>query len=294
MDRKAILDIIDREIRTLSQGRLNSIDAEPVGGGSINLTWRITARPAENYFLKVNAAQNFPQMFRKERVGLEVLARTGSIRVPEVLLVTEESGLQFLLLEWVEEGRRTPAFWKRFGEQLARLHRHTNDQFGFAEDNYMGSLPQRNTWHQDWPGFFEACRLRPQVDLALRNGLLDTGMAAQFEKLYGLLGSIFEPEPPSLLHGDLWGGNFICDQREQPVLIDPAIYYGHRSMDLAMTKLFGGFYKDFYQSYEYHFPLPPNHGAQWEICNLYPLLVHLNLFGTSYLGGIADVLKKYT
>jgi fructosamine-3-kinase len=233
-------------------------------------------------------------MFRRERMGLECLAATGSARVPAVLLDTVDEGLQFLLMEWVEEGNRTPAFWRRFGEQVAKLHQNTNEKFGFADDNYIGSLPQKNGWYDNWVSFFEERRLRPQVELGLRNGSLDTGMAARFEKLYSLLGSFFDHEPASLLHGDLWGGNFICDRHERPVLIDPAIYYGHRSMDLAMTKLFGGFYRDFYDSYEYHFPLPANHLQQWEICNLYPLLVHLNLFGASYLGGIMDVVKKYT
>ncbi len=133
----------------------------------------------------------------------------------------------------------------------------------------------------------------PQVKLASDKHLLPSSHAARFERLYERLPAIFPPEPPALLHGDLWSGNFLCNHRQQPVLIDPAVYYGHRSMDMAMTTLFGGFDKPFYDSYHYHYPLPPNYREQWEICNLYPLLIHLNLFGLGYLADILHTIQRY-
>jgi fructosamine-3-kinase len=157
----------------------------------------------------------------------------------------------------------------------------------------MGALPQINQWAGNWTEFFIHQRLRPQVKLALDHHLLDPAHAAQFEKLYQRLNELFAVEPPALLHGDLWSGNYMCDSSENPVLIDPAIYYGHRNMDLAMTTLFGGFDDLFYESYQYHYPLPANYRQQWEICNLYPLLIHLNLFGKSYLSGILDTIRRY-
>jgi fructosamine-3-kinase len=133
----------------------------------------------------------------------------------------------------------------------------------------------------------------PQVELALMNKLLETAHALQFEKLYKKLEQIFPSGPSSLLHGDLWSGNFLADDMGNPVLIDPAVYFGHRSMDLAMTTLFGGFQKAFYESYHYYYPFPENYQQQWDICNLYPLLIHLNLFGKSYQSDIVRTIAQY-
>ncbi len=294
MDRQVILEMVKKAINASGNiGKVRSIAASPIGGGSINLAWKVECEPTGNFFLKVNSAQNFPQLFARERDGLEFLASVKCIRVPRVALHWEEEGLQVLLLEWIDEGNRTPAFWKKFGEQIAMLHHQSNDRFGFDFDNHIGSLPQSNDWHTDWLSFFEHCRLRPQVKLARENGYLDKTLEEMFNPLYRELGSIFSEEKPSLLHGDLWSGNFLCTRKEEPVLVDPDVYFGHRSMDLAMTKLFGGFYKDFYSAYAYHFPLPENHALQWEVCNLYPLLVHLNLFGRAYLEPIIEALRKF-
>ncbi|HET6995923.1 MAG TPA: fructosamine kinase family protein, partial [Chitinophagaceae bacterium] len=145
----------------------------------------------------------------------------------------------------------------------------------------------------EWPSFFVRHRLQPQIDMAISRQLLQKSHSVAFDSLFLKISSVFEAGKPSLLHGDLWGGNFMCDQRSLPVLIDPAVYFGHRSMDLAMTTLFGGFDRSFYESYNYHFPLPSNYDEQWEICNLYPLLIHLNLFGSSYLPQITTTLNKF-
>ncbi len=272
---------------------ITSIKCMPVGGGSINHTYRMTLNADRHYFLKVNEIDKFPGMFDEERIGLEMLESPKVIRVPAVIgnpLVNNE---QILVLEWIDQGARTSIFWKQFGEQLAALHMVQNDLFGFTRNNFMGTLPQSNRQHTDWNQFFIAERLEPQLRLALDKKMLSEKEVKQFEKLYIRLPQIFSPSRPVLLHGDLWSGNFLCDEQSRPVLIDPAVYFGHPSIDLAMTTLFGGFDKSFYDSYNYVSPFPINYREQWEVCNLYPLLVHLNLFGESYRPAILDTIRRY-
>jgi len=273
---------------------ISSLDLASVGGGSINNTFRVTVNGGAKYFLKLNSSIEFPGLFQKEKHGLEFLARQNCIRVPRVMFDERAGTDQLLLLEWIEPGSRTGNFWNKFGEQLARLHTVANEYFGFAEDNYMGSLPQVNSFVNSWTKFFVDHRLQPQVALATNRKLLQRNHVIRFETVYKKLDTIFNIETPSLLHGDLWSGNFMCNDKSLPVLIDPAVYFGHRSMDLGMTTLFSGFDKSFYDSYHYHFPLPRNYREQWEICNLYPLLIHLNLFGSSYLYEIEGTLKRFS
>jgi protein-ribulosamine 3-kinase len=265
-----------------------------VGGGSINTAYQVSVNDKTKVFLKLNKADRYPHLFQKEKEGLMFLSAQHCIKIPSVLFCGTYEDEQILLLEWVHTGSRTDSFWKKFGEQLALLHHCSQQQFGFTTDNYMGALAQANNWTDNWTDFFIHQRLLPQIQLASQQNLLPAPYVDLFQQLYKGLGTIFPKEPPSLLHGDLWSGNFMCNEQSQPVLIDPAVYYGHRSMDLAMTTLFGGFDKEFYDAYHYHFPLPSNYEEQWEICNLYPLLIHLNLFGQSYLGDIAGTLKKYS
>lgn len=264
----------------------------PVGGGSINQAYRIEAG-AHRFFCKINTIIKFPSLFACEQKGLTMLAQQQVIRVPTVLGLSMVGEYQVLLLEWIDQGLRTDAFWKKFGEQLAALHRLQGDHFGLDTDNHMGSLPQYNKATDSWTDFFIHQRLQPQIDLALTNRLLEPAQAKGFEQLYVKLPDIFSDEPPCLLHGDLWSGNYLCADDGQPVLIDPAVYYGHRCVDLAMTTLFGGFSPVMYDSYHYHYPLPSNYRQQWEVCNLYPLLIHLNLFGKSYLADILHTIRRY-
>jgi fructosamine-3-kinase len=301
-----------------------------VGGGSINDTYRIES-PELNFFCKLNSLDKFPGLFEKEKNGLEFLRSAKCIRVPEVVWCGTFEDKQILILEWIEQGLRTEVFWKKFGGGLAALHRskghasyhqalsdrdgqtHSSSDrdgqtrersdgdrqtgwagnFGFHEDNYMGALPQDNAICDNWVDFFVIKRLTPQIKIAQENGLLGHREVQHFEQLFKQLSSIFPPEQSAALHGDLWSGNYLCDDRSEPVLIDPAVYYGHRSIDLGMTKLFGGFDNSFYEAYDYHFPLPKNFEQQADVCNLYPLLIHLNLFGRGYLNSIVSILKKH-
>jgi fructosamine-3-kinase len=271
-----------------------SLQTESVGGGSINAAYKITVNKNQKFFLKVNSKTTYPLLFEKEKNGLDFISRQKIIKVPGVIACDEVEDRQILLLEWIGDGLRSELFWKQFGEQLARLHRVTNSSFGFEEDNYMGALHQSNIGYTNWVEFFIQCRLQPQIKAAIEKGAIQKKQVLQFDKLYTLLPGIFNSENASLLHGDLWSGNFMCNESSAPVLIDPAVYFGHRSMDLAMTTLFGGFDKLFYESYHYHFPFPPNYNEQWEICNLYPLLIHLNLFGSGYLHQVKTILDKFS
>jgi protein-ribulosamine 3-kinase len=271
----------------------SSMEFHTVGGGSINDSYQLIVKNKARFFIKINSATKYPKLFQKEKKGLEFLGKRKIFLVPSVILYDEIDNYQLLVLGWIERGMSTEEFWKKFGEQLAALHLATHPYFGFEEDNYMGALAQRNDPHNNWVEFFIDCRLQPQLEMAKASRLLQTKHLTAFENLHKILESLFDIEQPSLLHGDLWSGNFMCDQNSEPVLIDPAVYFGHRSMDLAMTTLFGGFAKSFYEAYDYHFPFPKNYREQWEICNLYPLLIHLNLFGTGYLGQIERTLERF-
>jgi fructosamine-3-kinase len=281
--------IISEKVQTT----LTSLEFSSVGGGSINETYKIKSNNNDTFFLKLNSALAYPSLFDNEKKGLEFLAAQKILRTPAIIYYGTVDDYQLLLLEWIEPGIKTNLFWQNFGEQLSLLHKKSNPYFGFAEKNYMGALTQSNDYTKSWNDFFIRHRLQPQMRLAADNGKLSKQHILQFEILYKKLPSIFNEESASLLHGDLWSGNFMCDQRSQPVIIDPAVYFGHRSMDLAMTTLFGGVDKSFYEAYQYHFPLPDNYREQWSVCNLYPLLVHLNLFGSSYLYDIEAILKKF-
>ncbi|MGN6399369.1 MAG: fructosamine kinase family protein [Flavisolibacter sp.] len=270
-----------------------SISFMAVGGGSINQTWRLNFSNL-TLFCKVNSASKFLQLFQKEKHGLELIRKQNIVKVPGVIDSFEFEDHQILLLEWIDSGERTENFWKKFGEQLAALHQITNNHFGLDEDNYMGSVPQSNKPSGNWIGFFAEQRLQPLIKMCTDKKLLSVRHQKQFENLYWHLSNIFGKEhKPALVHGDLWSGNFMCNQLSEPVLIDPAVYYGHPSVDMGMTTLFGGFRSAFYEAYHYYSPLPKNYEEQWRVCNLYPLLIHLYLFGSSYLAQIEQSLDRF-
>lgn len=272
--------------------KIEAISVQPVGGGSINEAYHISFS-GMSVFCKVNSATKFPHLFIKEKKGLRLLAEKEIIKTPSIIDCFVYDDKQVLLLEWIEEGKRTGNFWIAFGEQLALLHRQRADFYGLDEDNYMGSVLQSNTKHTNWNQFFAVERLSPLIKKCTAKNLLTKSHILEFEALVKKLDSIFEQEQPCLLHGDLWGGNFICNHNAEPVIIDPAVYYGHRSVDLGMTTLFGGFSQPFYEAYHYHYPFPTNYKEQWAVCNLYPLLLHLYLFGSSYLPQLQTILKQF-
>jgi protein-ribulosamine 3-kinase len=285
-------------IQTVIQQRLSApkdrkLEFVPIAGGCINETASISW-PGHQVFCKLNSASTFPGLFEAEKAGLEFIGSQQVIRVPSVIDSFETNGQQVLLLEWIDEGNRTEKFWTGFGQQLAALHQISSREFGFGHNNYMGSIPQSNEASAQWDRFFIDQRLKPLVRQCLDKRLLEKEHAIQFEKLYKVLTTVFDCEQhPALVHGDLWSGNFMCDKNEQAVLIDPAVYFGHPAADLGMTTLFGGFRAGFYEAYNYHSPFPKNHDEQWKVCNLYPLLIHLLLFGKSYLSQIETTLDAF-
>lgn len=267
-------------------------NATPVHGGSINNCYLLDTDDGP-FFLKVNTSGRYPDLFEREASGHLHLKRAGALLVPDVYLVEYLEDKSYLLAQYMEEGRATAAGWEQLGRGLAQLHQTTNDRFGFYEDNYMGSLPQYNQWHSTWPGFFIEQRLKVQVLLAVDKGLLETDLQNAFDRLYNKLPELIPNEPPALVHGDLWSGNFMFTADGKPAIFDPAVYYGNREVDLAMSRLFGGFDRRFYDAYFEMFPVNKGLDERLDIYNLYPLLVHLNLFGRSYLADIRSILKRY-
>jgi protein-ribulosamine 3-kinase len=269
------------------------VNFQPIGGGSINQAFKINLEKG-SYFCKVNSATKFPQLFEKECQGLHQISNQGGVKVPQILHCFEFLEYQVLILEWITTGKRDNDFWERFGKQMAAMHHISNEYFGFRDDNYMGSVTQSNEPSFNWCDFFYKSRLQPMISKCFNANLLTQKHVLHFERLFMKLPQIFsEGQMPALVHGDLWNGNFMCNEDSEPVLIDPAISYAHPSVDLGMSTLFGGFNQRFYESYQYYNPLPLNYKEQWEVSNLYPLLIHLFLFGSSYLHQIEQTLYKY-
>lgn len=277
-------DILDAEI----------LNTKFVGGGDINVA-RILETNKGRFFFKMNNGDEVLPMFAAESMGLRLLLKAGAIGIPKVLGLGQNGQHAFLLLEFIERAEHVPDdFWDSFGRRLAALHQTTNDKFGLDHNNFIGSLPQVNEQRDDWVSFFIECRLQPQIQLACDAKLLHRTHLHQFESLYRYLPELMPPEAPSLIHGDLWSGNFLCSIKAQPFIIDPAVSYSHREMDLAMSKLFGGFHRRFYQAYEEAFPLQPGFGQRLKLFQLYYLMVHLNLFGGSYLDSVSEILNHYS
>ncbi len=256
-------------------------------GGDINQAAKIETDSGDRFFLKWNTSAP-GNMFKAEAKGLGLLdlALTDLI-IPEVFLIGDD----FLLLEFVEESNSGSSF--DFGVQLAKLHKKTNELFGLDHYNYIGRLPQQNKYHADWLEFFVRERLEPQVKMAIDSGKLASKFAQIFDRVMNYTYVIFPDEPPALLHGDLWGGNYMFTTDGSACIYDPAVYFGHREMDLAMTQLFGGFDNQFYQGYNEEYPLQKGFEERSKLCNLYPVLVHANLFGGHYVSQAEALLKRF-
>jgi fructosamine-3-kinase len=259
-----------------------------VSGGDINDAYQVSLATGEQVFVKTHP--NAPSsMFEAEAAGLTWLAEAKALKLPEVLAVGK-----FLALRWLEPGRKNRNFDEHLGRGLASLHRFDCASFGFDSANFIGRLPQSN---RPWPSFVEFYReerLRPQATLALHSHRIDTSFYREIDRLLDRLGQIIDSNPaPSRLHGDLWSGNLLVGPDGEPWLIDPAAYAGDREIDLAMMRLFGGFSERVFQSYEEAFPLLPGHRERVELYQLYPLLVHVNLFGGSYVAQARRIVTTY-
>jgi len=252
-------------------------------GGCINNAIKINTNKGD-FFVKWNTNSK-ANMFQSEYNGLKVLKDTNTIRIPNVLCFDDD----FLILEFISPSNPNNAFWEVFGQKLALMHKQTHSKFGLDFDNYIGSLYQDNTQNKNWTEFFIQNRLQAQLSIGNFSGTL----LSDFDKLFQKLPNLFPNEKPALLHGDLWSGNFLAKNGDTPMLIDPAIYYGNREMDIAMSKLFGGFNSDFYFAYNESRPLENGWEERIQICNLYPLLIHVNLFGGAYINQVKNILSYY-
>jgi protein-ribulosamine 3-kinase len=264
----------------------------PASGGCIN-NGGVIDTDSGKYFIKWNDSGAFPKMMEKEARGLELLASSESLKVPRVIMHGTSVSFQYLVLECIESKPRKSNYWKTFGEQLATLHLYSSPIFGLDHDNYIGSLHQKNTEGNTWVEFFIELRLKVQIALAKEKGLMSAAIEKDFDVLFNKLPGLIHDEKPSLLHGDLWGGNIMVDNSGEPCVIDPAVYFGNREVDLAMTTLFGGFDMKYLNSYNEVYPLVPGHEERLELYKLYPLLVHVNLFGAGYLSQVSSILKQF-
>ena len=283
----AFFEVIEKHFDEVTISRVN-----PCSGGCINNSFHVDT-PYGTFFLKYNRSSRFPGMFEKEAMGLEILEKAGQLRVPRVYGSAEVEDQTVLVLENIEEGSPGGNFWEDFGKGLARLHKTYGKRFGLNHDNYIGSLHQMNQQADNWIDFFVEQRLEAQLKLARDSGKAGPELGRFFQGLYPYLPDFFPEEPPSLLHGDLWSGNYMTANDGNPVIIDPAVYHGHRYMDLGMSKLFGGFDFHFYQAYHEEYPLEKGWEKSMDIANLYPLMVHVNLFGGGYLGSVKSILRKF-
>ena len=269
--------------------RLGAITgAAPHGGGCIHAAFRLTTEVGKTLFLKVNPAVP-SDLFPSEADGLMALALGGGPRVPHPHLW----GPSFLLLEDLSPGKTVDGFWEGLGRELARLHSRACPRFGFDHTNYIGLTPQPNTWTPDGDKFFAELRLLFQARRARDAGLLEGGDLRRVDALCARLGSLLPDQPAGLIHGDLWSGNVLRGPEGEPCLIDPACHYGWAEAELGMTELFGGFPESFYAAYLEARPLAPGWRERLPIYNLYHLLNHLNLFGTSYLGRVRSTLQQF-
>lgn len=268
-----------------------------VGGGCISSCSILTLNTGRRLFIKRNNADG-EDMFLREASGLSALASVAEAPpVPEVLAYGIDDSFSFLLMEYLEPAAKNNNFWEDFGRSLAQMHKYgRNSQCGFTEDNYIGASAQLNSVLDDWIDFFRIRRLEYQLKMARDRGLADSSMQSLVQSVMDKLDQILIPCDEgggSLLHGDLWSGNFITGPQGRACIIDPAVYYGHREADLAMTRLFGGYDPVFYSSYNEEWPLEPGSSERMDLYNLYHMLNHLNLFGGSYAGSVLSIARKY-
>jgi protein-ribulosamine 3-kinase len=283
----------DAAIRSIYGPEVTVQRRSPVAGGCISNGTRLDLSDGTSLFMK-ESRRLPPGMFRAEAQGLGAL-RSDHVRVPQPLAYGQGERYGFVLMEWIDSGSKRADFDTLLGAGLAELHRGRQcPRAGFDGDNYIGSTPQENPWTGSWIAFFREHRIGFQLRLAVRRNRLDGPSAKGIERLMQRLEELLpEVDQKSILHGDLWGGNVMVGSDGGAVLIDPAVYYGHREADLAMTELFGGFSRRFYDAYREAWPLVPGYSDRRDLYNLYHLLNHLNIFGGSYLSSVNGIVARY-
>jgi protein-ribulosamine 3-kinase len=263
-----------------------------VHGGDINQAYKIDT--AEGiYFAKVNDGPVASKMLRTESEALRLLNSIEGIRVPEVISVADYDNRSVLILNWIEEGKVVKNTSKDLAEMLSILHHVSADNFGLDYENYIGSLPQLNTYSRNWLDFYYKNRINPQIKTAVDSGNIPASYIGKSKQIFKKMESEMPEVRPSLLHGDLWNGNFMIDLNGKAILIDPAIYYGHRELDIAMMLLFGGFPDDVIEIYNSMYPLDNGWKKRIRFYQMYYILVHVNLFGGSYSSSAMSIIDSY-
>ncbi|MBN2803126.1 MAG: fructosamine kinase family protein [Deltaproteobacteria bacterium] len=266
-----------------------------ISGGCISHTYVVYITTGEKVFVKENSLK-YLNMFHSEFAALELLKCAGGPVIPTPFSTFETADRAFILMEFIESGVKNRDFDERAGEALGNLHKNKKNRlYGLSFNNFIGTTPQDNFQNKSWPDFFAERRLLPQIKLAQKNSSLDITLERKLFKLIENIDTfIHQPEEgPSLLHGDLWSGNIMCDKNNNPVIFDPAVYYGDRETDIAMTTLFGGFSNRFYEAYNENYPLEKDFKSRTDIYNLYHILNHLNIFGRGYLSQVNSILNSY-
>jgi len=266
-----------------------------IGGGSINSAYKVTGSDGHDYFVKLNSA-TLEHMFQVEFESLNELsqaldANNSMMQIPQPVCFGTSGSKSYLVLEYLNMSSRGDG--KLMGQALAQMHRITTSQYGWYQNNIIGSTPQSNHKHSDWTTFWHEERLLPQFKMLYDKGY-KSYLAPLSDRLLNNLDSLLANHNPgaSLLHGDLWSGNYAYDDQGRPIIFDPALYYGDREADLAMTELFGGFGQDFYQAYNDAWPLEEGYKTRKTLYNLYHILNHANLFGTSYLNQAIAMMER--
>lgn len=284
-----LIQSIAKEIATVTGGNFVCTGHKNIGGGCINTAYRLDSESI-SYFVKVNVAQ-LSDMFVAEAVGLQAMADTQTVRVPQPICHGVVEGQSYLVTEYLQMGGGRDN--RLLGEQLAQMHQSTSDTFGWKIDNTIGSTPQINTPDSNWTTFWQQQRLGYQLKLAKQKGYAGV-LQSQGEKLIEKVPDFFtdyQPEP-SLIHGDLWSGNHSFTQSGEPVIFDPAVYYADREAEIAMTELFGGFGADFYAAYNAAWPLDSGYSVRKTLYNLYHIINHFNLFGGGYKSQAESMIEK--
>tara|TARA_Y100000589_G_scaffold332297_1_gene391320 strand:- start:7058 stop:7906 length:849 start_codon:yes stop_codon:yes gene_type:complete len=259
-------------------------------GGDINLVYHCIFDD-KHLVIKVNDSKKFPQMFEKEKLGLDLLSRS-YFKVPEVISIGTFKEYDYIIIEYIKQGNKLT--WDLFGENLAKLHRISNDKFGLDHNNYIGSLVQNNSFENEWSSFYCNNRILNLTKIARNKKLIDKKDCALIDQLCIDIKNIIPEAKPSLIHGDLWSGNLLCNENNQPVLIDPAVYYGHPEMDWSMLALFGDYPESAFKKYKEVYPLENGFNERKKIHQLYPLLVHLILFGRQYYNSVKRIILKFS
>jgi len=280
---------LNRLFQSLEEAELAHV--LPVVGGSINQCWHAETKTGKSFFVKQNKIKDQEGMFLAEAKGLGLMKHSGA-KTPEVIKVHTDREEQYLILSYHRHLAPTPKSWIEAGKMLAQMHSQHQDNFGLDHSNYMGSLVQENANSATFHDFFVNSRILPQLKIARDCGRLSNMHSRKFDQLCLHYESMIPKEKPSLVHGDLWSGNF-HSSNDGILLIDPAVSFSHREVDLAMTQLFGSQDANFYEAYKESYPLESGLKERVPLFNMYPLLIHLNLFGNSYLIEIDAILRRY-